>query len=346
MPLKCVTLPLAASTFTHIRQHALKACAEEKGSFCICGCCYLFKQQQREQCDVSNHICYASRSILPTRRGPREGSGTVEQQPSLECMCHCGINSEPWLMFCICSHPSQRSENTGPILSGLNWSSSRDSWCNVLRGLWRSAVLVLWLCTYLSKCAEERCQLMCLLKACCFVNSDAPGLHHAGWTPGGGATERGGRVCEQGWVTAPCFMERCREKTDRDREVGMGGDCGGRVTASVASQCPRQEERELCAADCLTETLAAGWWHFMVTTCNPTNSLAGENPVFKHWMALDSCCCSCSKNDTHICICFNSSQNPEPGFAPYGGIIYSVPSRICCESKSRIRSIMHGSITW
>lgn len=91
-------------------------------------------------------------------------------------------------------------------------------------------------------------------------------------------------------------MQRKDRQRDRDRE--RGGNCGGRVTASVASQCPRQEERQLCAADCLTETLAAGWWHFMVTTCNPTNSLAGENPVFKHWMALDSCCHSCTKNDT------------------------------------------------
>lgn len=130
MPLKCVTLPLAASTFTHIRHHALKACAEEKWSFCICGCCYLFKQQQREQCDVSNHICYASRSILPTRRASREVSGTVEQQPSLECKCHYGINSEPWLMFCICSHPSQHCHRSGQ----RTWVPSWMVWTDLVLG--------------------------------------------------------------------------------------------------------------------------------------------------------------------------------------------------------------------
>lgn len=121
MPPKCVTLPLAASTLTHIQHQALNVWAEEKWSFCICGCCYLFKQQQREQCDVSNHICYASHSILPTRRASREVSGTVEQQPSLECMCHYGINSEPWLMFCICNHLSQHCHRSGQRTRVSSW---------------------------------------------------------------------------------------------------------------------------------------------------------------------------------------------------------------------------------
>lgn len=71
----------------------------------------------------------------------------------------------------------------------------------------------------------------------------------------------------------------------RPRERGEKNG-GGRVTASLASQSPRREEWKLCAADCLTETQAAGWWHFMVTTCNPT--LAGENPVFQTFNSTES----------------------------------------------------------
>lgn len=138
-------------------------------------------------------------------------------------------------------------------------------------------------------------------------------------------------------------MQRKDRQRDRDRE--RGGNCGGRVTASVASQCPRQEEGELCAADCLTETLAAGWWHFMVTTCNPTNSLAGENPVFKHWMALDSCCCySRTKNDTLLHL-FKFFTEPWAGVCTIWRDYILFASRIGCESKSKICSIMNKSIT-
>lgn len=107
---------------------ALNVWTEEKWSFCFCRCCYLFKQQQREQCDVSNHICYASHSILPTRRASREVSGTVEQQPSLECMCHNSVYSEPWLMLCIYNHPSQCCHHNGH----RTWVCSWMVWANPL----------------------------------------------------------------------------------------------------------------------------------------------------------------------------------------------------------------------
>lgn len=109
-------------SYTHSTS-CLECMNREKQSFSFCGRCYLFKQHQREQCDVSNHICYASRSILPTRRASREVGGTVEQQPSLECMCHNAINSEPWLMFCIYNHPSQRCHRNGQRTRVSSWSS-------------------------------------------------------------------------------------------------------------------------------------------------------------------------------------------------------------------------------
>lgn len=126
------------------------------------------------------------------------------------------------------------------------------------------------------------------------------------------------------------YREMQRKHRQRDREWEDGGDCGGRVTASVASQCPRQEEIELCAADCLTETQAAGWWHFMVTTWNPTN--------FSWWKS------SFSKIEQHRIVvvttiqrmtdfhtCFNS-QKLELGLVPYGGITYFASSTVNCKS--------------
>lgn len=112
-----------ASGCEHSYTHStcLECMNREKQFFSFCGRCHLFKQHQREQCDVSNHICYASHSILPTRRASREVGGTVEQQPSLECMCHNGINSEPWLMFYIYNHPSQLCHRNGQRTRVSSW---------------------------------------------------------------------------------------------------------------------------------------------------------------------------------------------------------------------------------
>lgn len=54
----------------------------------------------------------------------------------------------------------------------------------------------------------------------------------------------------------------------RDRQKRREGK-GGRAASAARA---RGESRVLCAADCLIGTEAAGWWHFMVTTCNPTKS--------------------------------------------------------------------------
>lgn len=92
---------------THSRHHALNVWTEQKWSFCFCCCHCLVKQQQREQCDASNHIWYASHTILPTWHASREVPGTVKHpQSSLECMCHDGINPQPWLMLYIYNHSS------------------------------------------------------------------------------------------------------------------------------------------------------------------------------------------------------------------------------------------------
>lgn len=74
-----------------------------------------------------------------------------------------------------------------------------------------------------------------------------------------GLTERGGKVARKGGSLHP-GLQRCREITDREserkRETERGKPWG--KGNSVASWCPRQEERELCAVDCLTETQAVG----------------------------------------------------------------------------------------
>lgn len=99
---------------------------------------------------------------------------------------------------------SQQSENMGLVLNGLSWSASALGLvkcaapsrvfpliCSPTLALvcsWSenwTGICVLWLCTKLSKRTEEWQQLMCLLKACSFVISDAPCLHqhHGGWLP-------------------------------------------------------------------------------------------------------------------------------------------------------------------
>lgn len=204
-----------------------------------------------------------------------------------------------YLQSSITALSSQWSENTGLVLNGLSWSSS---------------CLGLMICVASSRVFAV-VYSPCSLAALIFLNVQRSDINWCVfWRPAALSTAMP-PVCTstmqnasgrqrgkggQGRVGHCTLFYRVMQRKDRqrDRDRERGRNCGGRVTASVASQCPRQEERELCAADCLTETLAAGWWHFMVTTCNPTNSLAGENPVFKHWMALDSCCYSRTKNDT------------------------------------------------
>lgn len=112
-------------SLTHSRRHALNVWTEEKWSFCFCCRHCLVKQQQREQCDASNHIWYASHNILPTWHASREVPGTVEHpQSSLECMCHDGINPQPWLMLYIYNHSSQRCHHNSQKI----WVSSSTVW--------------------------------------------------------------------------------------------------------------------------------------------------------------------------------------------------------------------------
>lgn len=188
----------------------------------------------------------------------------------------------------------------GRALSFLNVQRSGSNWCV----FWRPAAL---------------------------STATAPSLHrhHGGWLPQG--VREGRKGCKEAWVTAPWFRERCKENTDRERE--RWGNCGGRVTASVASQCPRQEERELCAADCLTETQAAGWWHFMVTTCNPTNFSCWKSSfsnIEQHKIVV----VTTIQRMTHFCICLNSSQKLQLGFVPYGGITYFISSTVWQEAEA------------
>lgn len=180
-------------------------------------------------------------------------------------------------------------------------------------------------CAKLSKCTEERQQLMYLLKACCFVNSDIPSLHrhHGEWMPQGDREGREG--CKEGRVTAPWFIERCREKTDRETETGReGGNSGGRVTASVASQCPRREERELCSR--LPDRDSGCWlmtfyghnmqsYQFQLVKIQFSNIercwIVVVLQPYKEWHTF-----------TFVWILH---RKLELGLVPYGGIIYFIP---------------------
>ncbi|TNN62202.1 hypothetical protein EYF80_027582 [Liparis tanakae] len=98
--------------------------------------------------------------------------------------------------------------------------------------------------------AGEGRGLMCLLKACCFVNTEASAL--TPWKPSASGRHGDGR----GGSLHPGRREtERRRRIEGEKEEAMGGG-RRRVPASVASA--RGCRRVLCAADCLIGTEAAG----------------------------------------------------------------------------------------
>lgn len=259
-------------------------------------------------------------------------------------------------MFCIYNHSSQRCHHKSQKTRVSSWMILR--WSASCVGLWEcpaSSRVFPVVCSPTVKSGNglrvklESVSFVCALSFvnvqrsdcnwCVFWRSAAlstatPRVCNTMEADCLGLKERGG--CMEVWVTAPWFIKRCRENRHKDRERGV--NCGGRVTASVASQCRRQEERELCVADCLTETQAAGWWHFMVTTCNSTN--------FSWWKSYFSSSeqhrivvvVTAIQRMTHFCVFFNSSRKLKLGLVLHTLFLHQW---VIYLAKSRICSIMH-----
>lgn len=95
-----------------------------KRVFCFCCCDYLVSSNSVNS--VMSPITSGMHHIPfpPPLDAPRgEVPGTAEHpQSSLECMCHVGINPQPWLMLYIYNHPSQDCHQKTRTSSWTVWA--------------------------------------------------------------------------------------------------------------------------------------------------------------------------------------------------------------------------------
>lgn len=129
----------SASGFKRIQHHALNVWTEEKGSFgLVAATIWLAVTTWTVWCLQSHLVCITYHSSpLCVPRG--EVPGTAEHpQSSLECMCHDGINPQPWLMLYIYSHPSEHchhnSQKHGFNLERLELMFGSPGTYNLLEG--------------------------------------------------------------------------------------------------------------------------------------------------------------------------------------------------------------------
>lgn len=189
----------------------------------------------------------------------REVPGTVEHpQSSLECMCHNGINPNPWLMLYIYDHPSQQKTW---ILSWTVWADAacahKSRTCSTLKGLFPVCDRVVetgnglrlnlgslsFCCALSSLTAQRRDRVWCVFWRPAALSTLRPPVRSDTMEAEGlGVTERGGRVCEERWVTAPLLKREMERVTDEEGERKTGDRRGG---VSQCGQCPGLEERAL-----------------------------------------------------------------------------------------------------
>lgn len=135
-------------SLTHIQHHALNVWTEEKWSFAFVAATIWFSSNNMNS--VMSPITSGMHHIQPrppssSQHALGEVPGTTEHpQSSLECMCHDGINPQPWLMLYIYNHPSQhchhkRSAKHGARLKQFESSrlvfATRDT-CSILGGFY------------------------------------------------------------------------------------------------------------------------------------------------------------------------------------------------------------------
>lgn len=119
----------SASGFQRIQLHALNVWTEEKWSFAlVAATIWLAVTTWTVWCLQSHLVCITYHSSpLCVPRG--EVPGTAEHpQSSLECMCHDGINPQPWLMLYIYSHPSEHCHHNSQKTWVLSWMVGTDVW--------------------------------------------------------------------------------------------------------------------------------------------------------------------------------------------------------------------------
>lgn len=236
---------------------------------------------------------------------------------------------------------SQQSEYMGLFLNGLSWSAS----CLGLVECAASSRVFPVVCSPTVESVHgQRVELESVFFGCAlsFLNVQRSGGNWCVfWRPAALSTVRPQsaptpwRLIASGWQRGGKRLQgragHCtlvyREMQRKHREMWGGGTVGeGWQLVWPASA--QGERRANCAADCLTETQAVGWWHFTVTTCNPTN--------FSWWKSsfsnIEPHRVVVVVTAIHFCICFNFSQKLELGLVPYGGITYFMSSTVNCES--------------
>lgn len=215
----------SASGFNQCYTHptsCLECANRGKMIFCL-RCCYYLVSSNNVNSVMApitsgmHHIPFP-----PAQRACGEVPGTAEHpQSSLECMCHDGINPQPWLMLYIYNHPSQHCHHNSQKTQISSWTVWADparlcnSWyvqrpqgpfsvCSRVvetsNGLRLKLESLSFCCALSSLTAQRRDRVWCVFWRPAALSTLRPQhWHYGSWAPQGDREGRGGR---EGWVTA------------------------------------------------------------------------------------------------------------------------------------------------